>query len=268
MQRHNDRPVAIAPDELAAQVARERKDRSLALFLDYDGTLTPIVARPEMAILPDDMRATVRALAEGCRVAIISGRKREDVEKLVALDMLYYAGSHGFDIAGPGGRVRHCEGQDFIPAIDDAERQLRQSLAGVNGAIIESKVFSVAVHYRLLDPAEMPRVRDAVDAVLRGHPDLIETKGKRVIDLRPRMDWDKGKAVLWLGAAMASDGDDVFPVYIGDDVTDEDAFAALQDRGLSVLVAAADQPSRARYRLDDIGAVKRFLDTLLDAQAD
>jgi alpha,alpha-trehalase len=258
--------VPVTPEQLASEIDRERKGRPLALFLDYDGTLTPVVARPEMAVLSDDMRATIRKLAETCPVAVISGRKREDVEKLVALDMLYYAGSHGFDIAGPDSRAQHCEGQEFVPAVADAENQLRRSLAGIDGAIIEDKIFSVAVHYRLLDPADMPQVRAAVDAVLRDHPQLRETKGKRVIDLRPRVDWDKGKAVIWLLDAMASGDEDAFPVYIGDDVTDEDAFAALRDRGLSILVAEADQPSHADYRLPDIDAVKRFLDALLDAR--
>ena len=130
----------IAPDDLAAYVAAQRQGRPLALFLDYDGTLTPLVARPEMAVLRDDMRATLRGLAESHRVAIISGRKRDDVKNLVALDGLCYAGSHGFDIAGPNDSVRHQEGEAYVPAIADAERQLRQSLASVNGTIIESKI--------------------------------------------------------------------------------------------------------------------------------
>ena len=258
--------AAITPEQLAAHLAEQRHGRPLALFLDYDGTLTPVVARPELAVLPEDMRATVRALAENGPVAIVSGRKREEVAKLVALQGFYYAGSHGFDIAGPDGRVLHQEGQDFIEAIDDAAKQLRQSLDRVKGAIIESKIFSVAVHYRLLDPADMPRVRAAVDAALDYHPELRETMGKRVIDLRPRIDWDKGKAVLWLVEHMAAHGADVYPVYIGDDVTDEDAFAALNGRGLTVLVAKADRPSHARYRLAGIDAVKRFLEALLEAQ--
>ena len=262
----DDSTAAATPKRLAARVEKERKGRPLALFLDYDGTLTPVVARPELAVLADDMRATVRTLAQGCRVAIISGRKREDVANLVAIDGLYYAGSHGFDIAGPNGRVQHQEGQPFVKAVADAGRQLRRSLAELDGAIVEFKTFSVAVHYRLLDPADMPRVRAAVDAVLRTHPELRETKGKRVIDLRPRVDWDKGKAVIWLIEAMAAEGVDVYPVYIGDDITDEDAFAALRGRGLTVLVAEADQPSCAHYRLRNIRAVQRFLTALLDSR--
>lgn len=259
------RTMPITPERLAATVEEKRNGRPLALFLDYDGTLTPVVARPELAVLSDNMRATVRALAENGIVAIISGRKREVVAKLVGLDGVYYAGSHGFDIAGPGGRVLHQEGRAFVRAVADAGEQLRRSLADLKGAIVEGKTFSVAVHYRLVDPAAMPRVRAAVDAALRDHPALRETMGKRVIDLRPRIDWNKGKAVLWLVDGLGAEGAAPYPVYIGDDVTDEDAFAALNGRGLTVLVAECDQPSQAAYRLADIAAVKRFLDALLAA---
>lgn len=259
-----DGVIFTTPEQLASELDRRRGGRPLAVFLDYDGTLTPIVARPELAVLGGDMRSIIRALASVHALAIVSGRERADVAGLAAIDGIYYAGSHGFDIGGPNGEALHQEGQDFIRSVREATTQLREALAPVNGAIIEPKTFSVAVHYRLLDADDMPKVRAAVDDVLRRHPELRETGGKRVIELRPRIEWDKGKAVLWLLEHFAKSGADPYPVYIGDDVTDEDAFAALTDTGLSVLVADADRPTHARYRLEDIDAVKRFLTVLLD----
>jgi len=258
--------IFTSPDQLASELKHRRGDRPLALFLDYDGTLTPIVARPELAILADDMRDVIRALASTHTLAIVSGRERADVARLAAIDGIYYAGSHGFDIGGPENEVLRQEGRDFIRSVKQATNQLREALAPVNGAVVEPKTFSVAVHYRLLDAEDMPKVRAAVDDVLRRHPELRETGGKRVIDLQPRIEWDKGKAVLWLLEHFAKSGADPYPVYIGDDVTDEDAFAALTDIGLSVLVADTDRPSYACCRLGNIDAVQRFLAGLLNTE--
>ncbi len=265
MQTSN-KTISASPDQLASELERRRGDRPLAVFLDYDGTLTPIVARPELAVIADDMRDIIRALASTHTLAIVSGRERADVTRLVALDGIFYVGSHGFDISGPENEVLHQEGREFIRSVKEATNQLREALAPVNGAVVEPKTFSVAVHYRLLNSEDMPKVRAAVDDVLRRHPELRETGGKRVIDLRPRIDWDKGKAVLWLLEHFAESGADPYPVYIGDDVTDEDAFAALTDIGLSVLVADTDRPSHACRRLENIDAVHCFLAALLNIE--
>jgi trehalose-phosphatase len=249
--------------EQYAAVARRFADAQPAVFLDYDGTLTPIVARPDLAILADDMRATVRDLAALCPVAIISGRDRADVARLVNLDTLVYAGSHGFDIAGPGGlRKQHEQASAFLPALDRAERRLEQAVGGIAGALIERKRFAIAMHYRLVAETDVGAVEAAVDAALETNPNLRKTYGKKVFELRPRLDWDKGKAVLWLLAALGLDRSDILPLYLGDDDTDEDAFAALAGRGIGILVADGQQPTAAQYRLKDPDAVGRFLRAL------
>ncbi|MFQ5773604.1 MAG: trehalose-phosphatase [Kiloniellaceae bacterium] len=244
-------------------VATLIRDKQVAVFLDYDGTLTPIVERPDLAALPREMRATLAGLAEACTVAVVSGRSREDVAKLVGLDQLFYAGSHGFDIAGPDGReIHHKQGHNCVPVLRAAERDLRRRLARIDGALVEGKTFAVAVHYRLVAKAAVPLVRAAVDAVAAKHPELRKTGGKKVYELRPGMDWDKGKAVLWLLDALGLGGADVAPVYLGDDVTDEDAFAALKGRGIGICVSEAPQPTLADYRLRDPDEVRKFLQGL------
>src|SRR5204863_5052920 len=122
-------------------------DRSLAIFLDYDGTLTPIVSQPNQAVLMDSTRAILRTLAAKMPVAILSGRELKDVRKRVAIDTIVYAGSHGFDIAGPRGLQRQ-EAREFLPALDVTEKELREKLDGIAGGLIERKCFSIAVHYR------------------------------------------------------------------------------------------------------------------------
>jgi alpha,alpha-trehalase len=253
------------PDALASfnELARQFAARRPAIFLDYDGTLTPIVSRPELAVLDPTMRATLADLADVFPVAIISGRDRADVEKLVGIGGLIYAGSHGFDIAGPALKRQYEGAAQFVPALDEAEKRLRQALGQIEGVIVERKRYAIAVHYRLVAEAEVAAVEKGFDKVLNAVGDLRRTAGKKVFEMRPRLEWDKGKAVLWLLAELGLDRPDVLPVYIGDDETDEDAFAALAERGIGILVADQPQDSKAGYRLQSPDAVGVFLRRLI-----
>ena len=256
-----------------ADIERELGGRRAAVFLDYDGTLTPIVERPDLAVLSDEMRATVRDLAAVCTVAIISGRDRADVQRLVGLDELVYAGSHGFDIAGPEDlQIQHEEGTVFAAVVGRATELLRKALAPIAGAIVEPKRFAVAVHYRQVAPDDVPVVEAAVDNALGEVPELRKTYGKKVFELRPRLEWDKGKALLWLLEALGMDGSDVLPFYLGDDTTDEDAFAVLENRGIGILVGCPARETAARYVLDrpaDVGLLlSRLAATLEDSRRD
>jgi alpha,alpha-trehalase len=254
------------PDALARfdDLARQFSDRKPAIFLDYDGTLTPIVARPELAVLDAAMRARLAELTDLCPVAIISGRDRADVEGLVGVQNLVYAGSHGFDIAGPGGLRREYEAAaKFVPALEEAEKQLQNLLQDIDGVIVERKRYAIAVHYRLVADGDVAGVEQAFDSVLKEVGDLRRTAGKKVFEMRPRLEWDKGTAVLWLLGELGLDRPDILPVYIGDDETDEDAFTALAGRGIGILVADRPQNTHAEYRLESPAAVGRFLTRLI-----
>lgn len=234
--------------------------REPALFLDYDGTLTPIVQRPELARLDERMRDLLREVASAFTVAIVSGRDREDVQELVGLDSVVYAGSHGYDIRGPEGvRVEHEVGEDALPALKRAEDHLRVALDPIEGAQIERKRFSIAVHYRNVADENVAKVEHAVDEAVGASGELRKTYGKKVFEVQPNVEWDKGRAVRWLIEALGLDPRATIPVYIGDDETDEDAFRALRGRGLGVLVAEEPVPSEAVYRLRDVEEVRRFL---------
>ncbi len=262
--RIKDLPTAAdRVSEITGRVTGKR----IAVFLDYDGTLTPIVDRPERAILSDEARAIVRSLSTRCTVAIVSGRDRPDVEKLVGIDTLVYAGSHGFDIASPDGRsIQREEGGDFGDLLQAVIARLHRELDTIEGALIEPKKASVAAHYRLVAEPEQRKVKAAVDGILADHTDLRVTPGKMVYEIQPKIDWNKGKAVLHVLAALDLDGDHVVPFYFGDDITDEDAFAALSGRGIGILVAdpsdpAIDRPTYADYRVRDPDEAVRVLDS-------
>jgi trehalose 6-phosphate phosphatase len=234
----------------------------LAVFLDYDGTLTPIVSYPQDAWLADSMRETLRELAGCAPVAILSGRDLDDVRGRVHIDGIVYAGSHGFDIAGAGG-LRRQLGTAYLSVLDTAETELREALDEILGAQLERKHFSVAAHYRNVNENDVSRVALAVDAVAAKHHELRRIEGKKVYELLPRIEWDKGKAVVWLLEALGLERENVRPIYIGDDNTDEDAFRALKERGVGILVSDGSRPTSATYSLKNIDEVARFLQVLI-----
>ena len=242
-------------------IASRLQNRSVALFLDYDGTLTPIVQRPEDAILSAEMRDIVRRVATCCPVAIVSGRDRRTVEQLVDVKALAYVGSHGFDIVGaPGSGIRREVASEYLPTLDAAEAALRARLADVEGALVERKKFTVAIHFRLVAAALRSRVEDAVDAVHAEQPTLRKEGGKAVFELRPDLHWDKGTAVLWLLEKMGLDH--ALPIHIGDDLTDETVFGVLGDGGIGIVVADERRLTAAQFTLRDTGDVARFLSGL------
>jgi trehalose-phosphatase len=237
-------------------------NRQLAVFLDYDGTLTPIVSQPEKALLSDSMRQTVQTLAMRAPVAILSGRDLDDVRQRVNISAIVHAGSHGFDIAGPRG-LRKEMATEFLPRLDMVEKELGKQLAGIPGARVERKRFSIAAHYRNVNENDIPKVERAVSEVAARHRELRKMHGKKVYELLPDIDWDKGKAVLWLLETLGLERATVRPIYIGDDRTDEDAFRALGQRGVGILVSEQPRPTAARYSLKDPAEVERFLRELV-----
>jgi alpha,alpha-trehalase len=241
--------------------------RNFGIFLDYDGTLTPIVRRPEDADLADAMRRILRKLTDYAPVAIVSGRDLKDVRDRVGLDGIFYAGSHGFDISGPDGLQRqHPQGVDRLGEIESAATELKKRLQEIDGCRIEHKKFALAVHYREVDKGKVQDVEDIVKAVYRETSGLRLSGGKKIFELQPDVDWNKGRAVRWLVEnVLERDCSALMPLYIGDDVTDEDAFRELRSDGIGILVADdIDGETSARYRLRDPNEVQQFLNRLAE----
>jgi trehalose-phosphatase len=257
------------PDARTAinEIAARGEGLKTPLFLDYDGTLTPLVARPEQAELSGRMRRVLERLSDWITIAVVSGRGLADVRARVGLDRLFYAGSHGFEIDGPGDPRLPIEiGRDALPALDEAEKRLRRRLAGIAAAVMERKRFSLAVHYRCADDRQSATIEKQVDEVLQGCSGLRKGHGKKVFELQPDLDWDKGRAVLWLMAGWGPPAENSRPIYIGDDVTDEDAFRVLQGSGAGIVVhGGEDRRTSARYGLPGPNDVLEFLRNLAAA---
>jgi trehalose-phosphatase len=179
---------------------------------------------------------------------------------MVGLDRLVYAGSHGFDIVGPDGLAEQ-QPTEAVPLLDRAE-ELLQPVERVPGARLERKRFALAVHYRQVEEDQVPEVEVEVERIAREVGGLRVTTGKKVLELRPDVPWDKGHAVRWLIQVLGLSGS--VPVFIGDDITDEDALRAIADDGIGIVVRGEDddRPTAASYSLADAAEVAAFLELL------
>jgi trehalose 6-phosphate phosphatase len=233
----------------------------LAVFSDYDGTLTPIVDDPDQALLTATMRTTLETLASVTLVAIVSGRDLDDVRAKVGIDGIAYAGSHGLDILQPdGARVQLATGH--LEVLHQAQQVLERELGGVAGIRIERKRFAIAVHDRQVeDPDARGRIAEVVERLGAQFDELRATGGKRIHELRPDIDWHKGRAIEALLTTLGAE--DHVPIYLGDDLTDEDGFRAVTDlRGVAVVIRGEDDDrlTIADAGLDSPDDAQRFLE--------
>lgn len=246
-----------AMDRIDVLHAARAEAGSLLLGLDFDGTLAPIVPRPEDATLLPSSRDALDMLARrgDTHIALVSGRSLEDLRRRVVLDRVYYAGNHGLEIEGPDVQRVHEEADAARGALGRLARDLERALAGIRGVIVEDKGLTLSVHFRLVDdPAEMERVRDIVRESARAHSAIRLTDGKKVVEIRPDVDWHKGRAFRFLRATLEERFGRAPAIFIGDDRTDEDAFRELGDTDCSIVVGdppAHESVAQASLRSPD-----------------
>lgn len=247
------------------KIRRKLKGRFLFLFLDFDGTLAPLAGTPGQAKIAPRTRRLLKDLTAcaGMKVAIISGRAVKDVEAKVKIKNIIYSGNHGLELAGPKIKFKSHIPEKYFRVLEKIKNDLRQKLEGIPGVLIEEKGPVLAVHYRKVRRKQQPDVKIAFrEAVIlaRVRGKIKTFSGKKVMEIRPVSDWDKGKTVLWLlGRMMFSAGrKSVLPIYLGDDKTDEDAFRVLKKRGITVFVGRP-RVSQAEYYLKNPAEVFKFL---------
>lgn len=241
------------------------KGKRPAVFLDYDGTLTEIAEDPEKAVLGDRTRIVLEMCKEAFPTGIISGRDLENLLKVVGIKGLAYAGSHGFEIMLRDGRRLDDTGwRKYLPDLAAAERDLELIAQGFEGARVERKKYSVALHYRKVDQAEAGILLENFEKAASKHPMLKKCKGKKVVELLPNLDWDKGKALSEILSYEGISEEKYLVIFIGDDITDESAFEKVKGIGLGILVGDLERPSAANYRLSSPSEVSEFLKMLVE----
>jgi len=246
-------------------IRRINLGRPVLLFLDYDGTLVSIQKSPGLALLPPSRRRVLKKLSKSCFVGIVSGRPLAEIKKLVALREIAYIGNHGLEISYRQRHWVHPDARRKRPLLSGALEKIKPRLKGFAGVLIEDKGLTASIHYRLAEPASWRPLRKIVrKEVELGSGGLKMTEGKRVIEIKPSLAWDKGEGVRRL-IGWVDYKRNPLKIYIGDDKTDEDAFKMLnrsEMNGLTVLVGRKTE-SHARYRLADVGQVWTFLGALL-----
>lgn len=233
----------------------------LAVFLDYDGTLVPIRRRPDLARLGAERRSRLERLNRGVPVGIVSGRPLSEIERLVGIPGLAYAGNHGLELRVNGRTWIHPAAARRVRTVARAISAIRSATAGFRGVFIEDKGLTASVHFRLAAARTHARLWAIVaDEVRRSRGRLAFSQGKKVFEIRPNVPWDKGRGVGELlrraGGRRAR-----YPIYIGDDLTDEDAFRALRGRGLTIHVGPGPK-TLAVCRLPGVDEVWEFLAAL------
>jgi trehalose 6-phosphate phosphatase len=256
--------------EIAEQV---EKARHILFLSDYDGTLTPVVEKPELAVMTGDTRRLLMSLANLPRftVGIISGRALNDLKEKVDIEGLIYAGNHGFEIEGPGLKFINPLANEVRPFFRVIRQVLSMSLSSIKGVLVEDKGITLSVHYRQVEEEIAGDIRRTVDKIITGPVALGMVKittGKKVIEVRPSVNWDKGKAIRLLMKRYGKGGRNsgLLPVYLGDDRTDEDGFRMIEKygNGITVYVGEGGTESSARYYLISPLEVHQFMDKLLE----
>jgi len=249
------RPLFDDIDQVAARVAGAPH---LIVFLDFDGTLAAIAQEPALAGLSPHMDRVLRALAEQPHVslAILSGRERADLQSRIGIPGLTYAGNHGLEIQGHGFIFVEPTAAQCTEATKELAAAISRKIQGIEGALVEDKGLTLAVHYRLVPEDKVEELRRLVHSVLAAsnHPFQLST-GDKVYEIRPRVYWSKGTAIDWIRQQLDKPG--ALPIYVGED---EDAFAVLPD-GLTVKAGGAGETA-ARYSLADTAEVRKFLEWL------
>ena len=237
----------------------------LLLLLDVDGTLAPIAPRPELAEVPAETSECIAALAAGndVIVALVSGRAAADARRMVRVANTWVVGNHGYEIVSPDGEsLVDPQVEPYRSVVAQAERRLAPKLVQVPGVILEDKRWTLSIHYRLANPAVVPRVRSLVEETADSLG-LRVTEGKMVLEVRPPARINKGTAVLVLAKRLHALSDGASLVFIGDDRTDEDAFRALRLRNQrAVTVRVAPDETTGTAAEFGVGGTRDVLDFL------
>lgn len=247
-----------------------RAESHVLLLSDYDGTLTPIAPRPQDAVLSPEMKDRLTTLARKptFSVGVISGRAISEIRSMVAIEGIYYAGNHGLEIEGPGIGYINPEAGTARSVMKELVEQIATELANIDGVIIQDKELSISVHYRLVASEEERAVTDIVHRLTTvpcNEGKIRVFAGKKVWEIRPPVDWNKGKAVEAIACEIKKilKLERLLTIFLGDDITDEDAFEVVQrPEGWSIYVGSETASSAAGYYLSSTAEVETFLNQL------
>jgi trehalose-phosphatase len=247
--------------------ARRAAAGTMLIALDFDGTISPIVADPADAQMLPAARAAIASLLQrhDTTVAFISGRSIDDLSGRCGCPGAYYAGNHGLQIRGANMDFVHPAAQALVPMIQDFSRAIQAAFSNESLVLVENKQLSLSIHYRKIDdPTHQQRIVDVVTSQFAAFnkPSMRMTYGKRVVEIRPNVSWNKGDALLFLQKQLSPRPDTLVPViFAGDDTTDEDGFRVMSGEA-TVLVAEHHRETAATSIVKTPDDVARLLGAL------
>lgn len=248
--------------------------KHIFLLLDYDGTLTPIVKKPEAAYLSSQIRNYLQELASNpsLTLGIISGRALNDLRLKVGIANILYAGNHGLEIEGPNISFVNPEAVQAMPLLHSLGQGISLALAGIEGAWLEDKRLTLSLHYRLVDEAQFNKLNEIFNEITKeplAHARIRVTSNKKSYDIRPPVNWDKGKSIEFMNKILFPKNKP-FMLAVGDDTTDYDSFRVVNTaQGISIFVGDANIKSPACYFLqspDEVHQLLLMLQAILNCQ--
>ena len=241
---------------------KSKSVRKILFFLDYDGTLAPIKRTPSLAKITKPVKNTILKLSKksGVEVFIISGRSLKDIKKFISIPGITYAGNHGMEISGPGLKYINKTAKSLKPVIKKSINFLKKNIK-VRGVIFENKGYTASVHYRVVKKKDLPLLKKAFFKHIKKLKKLYNIKvtlGKKIFEIRPKSEWNKGKSIKWI-LSKKSYQKKCLPICIGDDITDEDSFKAVGKRGITIFVSRKNKKTSAQYIIDSPMEVYKLL---------
>lgn len=233
----------------------KEKGKNPAFFFDFDGTLTKIERTPNGVKFRAAARFVVEELSRSFTVGIVTGRSLPDIKRLIGIKGIYYSGNHGVEIEGPGLRFVEKNSAKSVKFIDSLVPKIRGKLRPYK-PIIQHKKYSIAVHYRTVEPRHVRKLLDELETLTRQPVRTGKIRlqlGKKVVEIKAPVEWDKGKAVEKILDKRGGAGK-VF--FFGDDMTDEYGFEKVNSiRGISVFVGTLERETAAKYLVESPGAL-------------
>ncbi len=263
-------------NEIAPKIKEAQR---ILLLADYDGTLTPIVGKPDLANLPSQVRKCLQELAENpdITLGVISGRTIDDLQERVGINGIIYAGNHGLEIKGPGIGYVNRLAKETEPLLHSLGQDISRKLASIKGAIIEDKNLTLSLHYRLVDEAQLEELNRIFSEIVKPFTTTHRIKvgkGKMIYEVKPPVDWDKGKAIALIaqnlkgGKPFGPEPSRAKPliIFLGDDVTDYDGFRLVDDSGgISIYVGERGTEPVAQYLLHSPQETYQFFNMLSES---
>ncbi len=246
---------------LAQQISNSRR---IYLFIDYDGTIVPIKKQPRLAMLPINTRAIIAQLGRNPNifVGLITGRSLTDIRNLVRIGHILYAANHGFQIHHNKQSWIHPDAKRVLLLLTKVEATLIKALIPIKGILLENKGLTLSVHYRNVRASDVYRLKIKLKQIIQPYRELLKlTSGKKVIEIRPNIPWDKGYAILRILKLYRANNRS-FIIFIGDDKTDEDAFKLLSSRAVTIRVGR-NQSSNAKYYVHNPSEVMRLFTNII-----